>query len=181
MVMNSSFLSRMRRACAVELAPASDALESLAQLAALDLVVIVDASWAHMAGAIRSRPGGAFGRRRKGPRPGRLRRSRFAKSSREGLQRPVGDVMVALRGDWVRALIQEDFAMSRLTPARVLTLIGLAALAGCAGTGRLPQDIPEIHDPGPSRTTPTQGAAPDPIAPGPQGSLPNPYVNPPRR
>lgn len=61
-----------------------------------------------------------------------------------------------------------------------LTLVGLAALvASCAGPGKQPQaTIPEIHDPGPSRTTPMQGTSPDPIAPGPQGTLPNPYVNP---
>jgi hypothetical protein len=73
--------------------------------------------------------------------------------------------------------------MGRLTLARALTLASLAALAaGCTGTGHSSAaDIPEIHDPGPSRTSPTVGAAPDPIAPGPQGTLPNPYVNPPRR
>jgi len=73
--------------------------------------------------------------------------------------------------------------MSRLISPRTLALVGLAALAaGCAKSGRLPQsEIPEIHDPGPSRTTRIPGAGPDPIAPGPQGSMPNPYVNPPRR
>lgn len=66
---------------------------------------------------------------------------------------------------------------------RALALAGVAALAaGCAQTGRRPTaTIPEIHDPGPSRTSPMVGAAPDPIRPGPQGSLPNPYVNPPPR
>jgi hypothetical protein len=36
----------------------------------------------------------------------------------------------------------------------------------------------EIHDPSPSRTIQVPGMAPDPIGPGPQGSLPDPYSNP---
>lgn len=68
--------------------------------------------------------------------------------------------------------------MSRIIPA--LILAGLAALvAGCAQGGRIPQaEVPEIHDPGPSRTSRSPGMAPDPSAPGPQGTLPNPYVRP---
>lgn len=37
---------------AVELQPAGDSLDSLAQVAAFDLVITVDTAWAHMAGAI---------------------------------------------------------------------------------------------------------------------------------
>ncbi len=36
----------------------------------------------------------------------------------------------------------------------------------------------EINNPAPSRTVQTPGVAPDPTAPGPQGSLPDPYANP---
>jgi hypothetical protein len=70
--------------------------------------------------------------------------------------------------------------MGRRIAGVVLACASLAALlAGCEHTGASSQaTIPEIHDPGPSRTTPMTGAAPDPIRPGPQGTLPNPYVNP---
>lgn len=36
----------------------------------------------------------------------------------------------------------------------------------------------EVLNPGPSRTAPIQGQGPNPIAPGPQGVLPDPYSNP---
>jgi hypothetical protein len=36
----------------------------------------------------------------------------------------------------------------------------------------------EINNPAPSRYIPTPGVGSDPTAPGPQGSLPDPYVNP---
>ncbi|MCR5877196.1 hypothetical protein [Phenylobacterium sp. J367] len=35
-----------------------------------------------------------------------------------------------------------------------------------------------VSDPAPERTIPIQGQAPNPIAPGPQGALPDPYANP---
>lgn len=68
--------------------------------------------------------------------------------------------------------------MSRLVPTpalRLAGLIALAAVAGC-GAGRGLQPTPHIN-PGPSRTNPTPGTR-NPTAPGPQGSLPNPYVHP---
>lgn len=70
--------------------------------------------------------------------------------------------------------------MGRRNMGVALASASLAVLlAGCDHTGGPSQaTIPEIHDPGPSRTTPMSGAAPDPIRPGPQGVLPNPYVNP---
>jgi hypothetical protein len=101
--------------------------------------------------------------------------------------------------------------MSRLTPARALTLAGAAALcalvAGCGKTGELQRPAPlfgmattnappatdendpsrpvntidprnTLDNPGPSRTTEIPGQAPNPIAPGPQGALPDPYANP---
>ena len=36
----------------------------------------------------------------------------------------------------------------------------------------------DINNPAPSRTIEIPGQSPDPIAPGPQGSLPDPYSNP---
>jgi predicted small lipoprotein YifL len=105
--------------------------------------------------------------------------------------------------------------MSRLTPARALTLASLAvlamSLAGCGKTGELERPAPlfgkggapakdtdkptreaqdpsrpvktvdprnQTLDPAPSRTVPIQGQSPDPMAPGPQGVLPDPYANP---
>jgi hypothetical protein len=101
--------------------------------------------------------------------------------------------------------------MSRLTPARALTLAGAAALcalvAGCGKTGELERPAPifgrasttappptgdndatrpvrtidpreGLDNPGPSRTIEIPGQSPNPIAPGPQGALPDPYANP---
>jgi hypothetical protein len=36
----------------------------------------------------------------------------------------------------------------------------------------------EINNPAPSRTVPVPGVGPDPLRPGPQGVLPDPYANP---
>ena len=68
--------------------------------------------------------------------------------------------------------------MSRVTAAHALKLAGLMALAALAScsTSRQLQQPPETN-PGPSRTQPVPDTN-NPTAPGPQGSLPNPYVNP---
>ncbi len=68
--------------------------------------------------------------------------------------------------------------MSRPALARALRLAGLlalTALASCSETRN--RQPPGTQNPGPSRTNPTPGTR-NPNAPGPQGSLPNPYRNP---
>lgn len=68
--------------------------------------------------------------------------------------------------------------MSRLFPAIALNLAGLTALAALAScdTGRGPPPTSGLN-PGPSRTHPTPGTR-NPTAPGPRGSLPDPYARP---
>jgi hypothetical protein len=68
--------------------------------------------------------------------------------------------------------------MSRLASAHALKLAGLMALAALANCGQTGAPQPSTaQNPSPSRTNPTPGTR-NPNAPGPQGSLPNPYTNP---
>jgi hypothetical protein len=68
--------------------------------------------------------------------------------------------------------------MRRLAPAHALRLVGFVALVALANCGETRQlQAPKTQNPGPSRTNPTPGTR-NPNAPGPQGSLPNPYANP---